>query len=96
VTASDDKAVTAVHAAVSSQGWSRSVTVNRVSGNEKSGIWQGTYKAPPNTINQNVGYKIDLIAIDSDGNKSNPLSNWFPVMGTPGGSTPPTQYKYKK
>jgi hypothetical protein len=95
MTANDNKAVTMVNAAVSVPGWGMAVPLKRVSGTEKSGVWQGTYKAPANTANQDVRYMVNFVAWDSDGNKSQTGGGVFIVKGKPGGS-PPTQYKYKK
>jgi hypothetical protein len=92
VTASDNKGVTVVNAVVGGSGWAMTVPLKRVSGNEKSGVWQGTYKAPANTTSQDVSYTVNCNAWDSDGNKSYSYKGGpvFVVKGTP------TQYKYKK
>jgi hypothetical protein len=92
VTAIDNKAVTAVNAAVSGPGFAMAVPLARISGTEKSGVWQGTYKAAANTTSQDVSYTVNCTAWDSDGNKSYSYKGGtvFVVKGTP------TQYKYKK
>ena len=86
VTASDNKAVKEVNAAVSRPGWGQRVYVTRVSGNETSGVWQGSYKAPANTSSRDVSYTVEFIAADDDGNKET-LSGVFVVKGNPAGST---------
>jgi hypothetical protein len=83
VTASDNAAVTDVTAAVSGPGWAMRVFVTRVSGTATSGVWRGTYKAPPNTTARDVAYTVDFIAADSDGNKSKSVSGTFVVKGKP-------------
>jgi hypothetical protein len=98
ITASDNKGVTAVNAAVSGPGFAMTVPLARISGTEKSGVWQGTYKAAANTTSQDVSYTVNCTAWDSDGNKSYAYKGGpvFIVKGSPGGPTPPTQLKYKK
>jgi hypothetical protein len=95
VTASDNKAVTMVNAGVSRPGWTMAVPLKRVSGTEKSGVWQGTYTAPANTTSQDVSYTVSCGAYDSDGNKSYSYKGGpvFIVKGKPAGSTIPSKPK---
>jgi len=83
VTASDDRGVADVGAAMSGSGWSMRLTVARVSGNEKSGVWQGTYRAAPNTTTQSVPYTLELTATDASGNHARVLTQTFVVQGVP-------------
>lgn len=95
VTASDNKAVTAVNAAVSGPGFAMTVPLARISGTEKLGVWQGTYKAAPNTTSQDISYTVNCNAWDSDGNKSYSYKGGpvFIVKRKPAGSTMPSKPK---
>ncbi|HQB38762.1 MAG TPA: hypothetical protein PL053_05750 [Deltaproteobacteria bacterium] len=70
LTATDNKGVASANAYITGPGFTITLPLAKTAGTPQSGTWQATYRAPANRTAQDINYKVDFRATDTDGNNS--------------------------